>query len=205
MSLRLCKYIQELSKQASIWEQKDINNNVEKSFWGRHQGRIICATPAIIIFYLLKNGFPQDFVAYASSVLSIIIGLFSTAIIFSFDKFWAKKNLDNASSTEKTIDTQSYNYTKQFIFITGYSIILCIIVLGLLSFSSLFSSPMDIVIWDYYFDMSNLNMEKVKNFFLVLFVVSQRIIVLYLILRIMYNILFVISSLVKFMSLRMNR
>jgi hypothetical protein len=149
----------------------------------------------------LKNGFPENFVDYMSNALSILIGLFSTAIIFSFDKFYEKKDLSKASSTEKVIDRQSYNYTKQFVYITGYSIILCAFTLVFLSFSSLFSSLANINIFDYYFDLHG----SIWIAILIPLVLLQRFLILYWLSSIVYNTLFVISSLVKYMTLKMDR
>jgi hypothetical protein len=199
--LRLYSYIKELRKCALELERKDINNQDAISFFAKNQRRIVCAIPSLLLIWCLKNGFPENFVDYMSNALSILIGLFSTAIIFSFDKFYEKKDLTDASSTEKVIDKQSYNYTKQFVYITGYSIILCVFTLVLLSFSSLFSLLANINIFDYYFDLHG----SIWIVILIPLVLLQRFLILYWLSSIVYNTLFVIGSLVKYMTLKMDR
>jgi uncharacterized protein (DUF3820 family) len=199
--LRIYDYIKELRKRTLELERKDINNHVAVSFFAKNQRRILCAIPSLLLLWYLKNGFPENFVDYMSNALSILIGLFSTAIIFSFDKFYEKKDLSKASSTEKVIDKQSYNYTKQFVHITGYSIILCVFALVFLSFSSLFSSLTNINIFDYYFDLHG----SIWISILIPLVLVQRFLILYWLSNIVYNTLFVISSLVKYMTLKMDR
>lgn len=205
MSLRVYKYVVELRRKASELERKDINNNEAKSFLSRSQRQILCAIPSLILLYLLKNGFPSDFVSYISNALSILIGLFSTAIIFSFDKFYKNRDLTTASSNVKLIDIQSYNYTKQFVYITGYSIILCVFTLVFLSFSSLFETIASVNIWEYRVCLSGIDCDSIMNFLLVTLIVLQRFYIIYWMSTIVYNTLFTIGSLVKFMTLKMDR
>lgn len=137
MSLRLNKYLINLRAEAHRFERTDINNYVSKTFWGRNQRRIICLVPSLGLFFLLAEGFTSDFVSYASTALSILIGLFTTAIIFILDKYYPISN-EHPNSQQKLWDKQAFNYTKQFAFITGYNIVLCVYALVLLSFSALF-------------------------------------------------------------------
>jgi hypothetical protein len=198
-------YIKELRKRALEFEQKDINNKKSISFLGKNQRQIICIIPSILLLWFLQNGFSDSFVEYISNALSILIGLFLTAIIFSLDKFYEKKDLKNVSSVEKILDIQAYNYTKQFTYITGYSIILCVFTLVLLSFSSLFASLANIDIRDYCIDFSKISISTIGNGVLVFCVMLQRFFVLYWLSSIVYNTLFVIGSLVKYMTLKMDR
>jgi len=205
MSIRIFNYINQLRNKALELERRDINNKEATSFFGKHQRRIFCIIPSVLLVSFLKAGFPDGFIEYVSSVLAILIGLFSTAIIFSFDKFYEKKDLTTASSIEKLIDTQSYNYTKQFTYITGYSIILCLFSLVLLSFSFLFSDFASVDLRNYKFDIKNVSIDKVRCFFLVFAVVLQRFLIFYWLSSIIYNTLFAIGSLVKYMTLKMDR
>ena len=228
MSLRLSKYIKDLRKEAHRFECTDINNKVSKSFWGQNQRRIICITSSLIIFLFLKEGFNPDFVAYASTAISILIGLFTTTIIFILDKYKPvnrqdtntllllriintlnrseeEEKLPPANSREKLWETQAYNYTKQFAFITGYNIVLCVFTLVLLSFSSLFVDTFNINVWSYEFCWDIINYKTIVTALIVLLVIIQRFFVLYWLASIAYNTLYAVSSMVKYMIVKMDR
>ena len=204
MSLRLSKYLKDLRREAHRFECTDINNNICTSFWGRNQRRFICFIPSLILVWLLDKGFTSDFVAYASSALSILIGLFTTSIIFILDKYQSI-DLEQANSREKLWDTQAYNYTKQFAYITGYSIILCLFTLVFLSFSALFEDFFSIDISLYYLDLKKLDIISLSNFLYIIVVIFQRLMIFYWLASIVYNTLYVISSMVKYMIVKIER
>lgn len=204
MSLRLSKYLKDLRREAHRFECTDINNNICNSFWGRNQRRFICFIPSLILVWLLDKGFTSDFVAYASSALSILIGLFTTSIIFILDKYQSI-DLEQANSREKLWDTQAYNYTKQFAYITGYSIILCLFTLVFLSFSALFEDFFSIDISLYYLDLKKLDIISLSNFLYIIVVIFQRLMIFYWLASIVYNTLYVISSMVKYMIVKIER
>lgn len=202
MSLRLNKYLKDLRREAHRFECTDINNNICTSFWGRNQRRFICFIPSLILVWL--KGFTSDFVAYASSALSILIGLFTTSIIFILDKYQSI-DLEQANSREKLWDTQAYNYTKQFAYITGYSIVLCLFTLVFLSFSALFEDFFSIDISLYYLDLKKLDIISLSNFLCIIVVIFQRLMIFYWLASIVYNTLYVISSMVKYMIVKIER
>ena len=138
MSLKLNKYLRILRKEASRFERTDINNNVDETFRAKYFVKIFFSIVAIILVFLLKNGFGESFVSYVSSVLSILVGLFITALIFSFDKFYEPNNEENPNSRIKLWETQAHNYAKKFAYITSYTIVLSIFTLVLLAVSALF-------------------------------------------------------------------
>jgi hypothetical protein len=204
VSLRLSKYLKDLRKEAHRFERTDINNIVSTSFWGRNQRRIICFIPSLILFFFLDEGFNSDFVAYASTALSILIGLFTTTIIFILDKY-QPIDTQNANSKEKLWDKQAFNYTKQFASITGYNIVLCVFVLVLLSFSALFKDLFIINIFQYNLSLKHIDSEAICNFIVVMFVVIQRLLVLYWLASIVYNTLYAISSMITYMIVKIER
>ncbi|MEN9917785.1 MAG: hypothetical protein RL662_221 [Bacteroidota bacterium] len=230
MPKKLNNYLSDLRTNAKKYGSIDINGEIDNRFLYRHGKTIICAIISIIVIIFLKNGFSTTFIAYAGTILSILIGLFITALIFSFDKFYSseKKNKynvypikkdaskqyiieeeekDNISSTEKLLDIQAYNYTKQFSYITGYNIILCIYVLLLLAISSLFEGSMNINVFKstLILDYKQIELENILLLLLSLFVIIQRFFVLYWILNVMYNTMFVVSSMVNFMTIKIDR
>lgn len=230
MSLRLNDFLFELKSNAKKYEQIDINGNFDTLFLQKHSRKIICFIISVVVVFFLNNGFSSTFVDYAGTILSIFIGLFITALIFSFDKFYSaeKKNISYTvysikdkkeeyvveqnnekrfSSTEKLLDTQAYNYTKQFTYITGYNIVLCVYVLLLLSISCLFEECMSLDISKIYLILGYklIGWENLILFVLVIFVVLQRFLVIYWILSVMYNTVFVVSSMVNFMIIKIDR
>lgn len=204
MSLRLSKYLNDLQNGAHQFERININGKKSTTFWERNQRRIICFIPSILMIFFLKKGFSTDFVAYASTALSILIGLFTTSIIFIFDRYKPIKT-DTANSQEKLWDTQAFNYTKQFAYITGYCIVLCVYALILLSFSALFKELFHTNIYNYHLNLQHVNLESICNLLIVGCVIIQRFFVTYWLVGIVYNTLFAISSMVKFMVVNIER
>jgi hypothetical protein len=204
MSLRLNKYLNDLRKETRRLERIDINGKVATSFFGKYQRAFICVFISAILFVFLKDGFNPDFVAYASSALSILIGLFTTSIIFILDKYQPIQS-ENPTSREKLWDKQAFNYTKQFTYITGYNIVLCVFVIVLLSFSALFKDFFSINIFEYQLDIKQITCDFVCNFSIITIIVIQRFLVLYWLSCIVYNTLYAISSMVKYSIVKIDR
>lgn len=208
MSLRLNKYLKILRKEASRFERTDINNKVDESFRAKYSAKISFAIVSIVLVLLLKNGFSESFVSYVSSVLSILVGLFITALIFSFDKFYEPSNEENPNSRIKLWETQAHNYAKKFAYITSYTIVLSIFTLVLLAVSALFEKPTQLNICSLSFCLEcikNKEINAFKLFAIGVFVIVQRFLVLYWLLKIMYNTLFIVSSMVQYMTTKIDR
>jgi|SRR5690554_1731352 len=204
MSLNLIKYTKLLKKKAIEYEQKDINGKTSVNFKDRYARKLISFGMALTLLFLIKTGFSEVFISYVATILSIFIGLFITALIFSFDKFYVKKNLTKANAQEKVVDIQSFNFSKQFSFVTGYNIILSIATLVLLSINTLFPEISSINIFEYYLNFNNIKINEILNFIQILFVYIQRFLVLYWLTSIVYLTMFIISSMVNYMSLKMD-
>jgi hypothetical protein len=205
MLLELNRYLKLLQKEANCLERTDINGSVHNSFCAKYSLRIIFASLAGILICLLTEGFSESFVSYASTVLSILVGLFITALIFCLDKFYTPQDLQNADSRTKLWDKQAYNYTKKFTFITGYNIVLCIFTLVLLALSALFKEEMSINIFKLESLLQNITWDSVKLFFLACVMIVQRFFVLYWIFKVIYNTLFIVSSMVQYMTIKIDR
>jgi len=205
MSLKLNKYLTDLRNNANRLERIDINGNETKSFFGKYSLRAFFSLISASFVYILNGGFSDMFISYASTVLSILIGLFITAIIFSFDKFYKHIDPEVANSKEKLWDTQAYNYSKQFAFIIGYNIVLCIFAIVILSFSALFKDFFGIELHRYTLCINKINLVTFTRFCKLALVAMQRFFIFYWMLRIMYNTLFVVSSMVKFMTVKIDR
>lgn len=207
MSLKLNKYLRILRKEASRFERTDINNNVDETFRAKYFVKIFFSIVAIIIVFLLKNGFGESFVSYVSSVLSILVGLFITALIFSFDKFYEPNNEENPNSRIKLWETQAHNYAKKFAYITSYTIVLSIFTLVLLAVSALFEKATQLNVFKLSLCVECLknDFNALKLFGIAFFVIVQRFLVLYWLLKIMYNTLFIVSSMVQYMTTKIDR
>lgn len=205
MSKRLNKYLIELRYKAIRFERIDINGKSSDNWFINNQRRIICSLVAIMLTSLLPEGFNEQFISYSSTILSILIGLFITAMIFSFDKFYTKIDREKANANEKLWDTQAYNYSMQFAYITGYNIVLSIFTLAVLSLSVFFDVIMSINVWNYHFEFENISLDTFFNFVGLSLLLLQRFVVLYWIACIMYNTLFLVSSMVQYMTVKIDR
>jgi hypothetical protein len=208
MSLKLNKYLRILRQEASRFERTDINNDVDDSFRAKYTVKILFAFISLTLIFFLHNGFGESFVSYVSSVLSILVGLFITALIFSFDKFYEPSNEENPNSRIKLWETQAHNYAKKFAYITSYTIVLSIFTLVLLAVSALFENETQLNVFEqsFCFDcISYKDLQPVKVFLIGCFVIIQRFLVLYWLLKIMYNTLFIVSSMVQYMTTKIDR
>lgn len=208
MYQELIKYLRILKRKASQFERTNINNIVDESFSAKYLVKIIFIIISAVLVYLLKNGFSDSFVSYVSSVLSILVGLFITALIFSFDKFYEPSNEENLNSRIKLWETQAHNYAKKFAYITSYTIVLSIFTLVILVASALFEKPTQLNVFNLTFCfecIKNKDIEAFKLSGIAFFVIIQRFLVLYWLLKIMYNTLFIVSSMVQYMTTKIDR
>lgn len=205
MLLKLNKYLFELRNKANILERTDINGVVNNSLYIRYGYKFIFLFLSLFILYYSDSGFSETFISYISTVLSIFVGLFITALIFSFDKFYKPININISNSEQKIWEKQSYNYAKQFAFIIGYNIILSIFTILLVLLSTIFNNQFAIHLLDYEFIFSKISFVNILLFFKIIAVLFQRVLVYYWLLKIMYNTLFLVSSMVKFMTIKINR
>lgn len=208
MSLDLKRYLKLLRKEAGRLERTDINNNVDESCSARYLVKTICASISIFLLFTIRNGFSEVFISFVSDTLSIIVGLFITALIFSFDKFYEPTNTENPNSRIKLWDTQAYNYAKKFAYITSYTIVLSIFTLSLLAISALFESGSKLNVFNLNFCFDCISISKPAALVLFIkstFVIFQRFFIIYWLLKIVYNTLFIVSSMVQYMTTKIDR
>jgi len=202
------KDLRELRQQANFLGRSNINGETDNSVTAKYGVRTGFLIVAIILFYWLPGGLNDTFISFASSVLAILVGLFITALVFSFDKFYQPKGLDTASSADKLSDTQGYNYTKKFAYVTGHTIMLCMWTLILLGIALLFPTETKLNIFELSFCKECLKLsvrDPILLFLLATIVTLQRIFIIYFLLRIMYNTAFVVSSMVHYMATKMEK
>lgn len=204
MSLNLTTYLKKLRKNSKELERKDINGKETAGFFSRNMRSIISLTISFSFVFGYGQGFSELFISYVSAILSILIGLFLTVLIFAFDKFYTKVDLNTASSWKVLKSKQGFNFVKQFSYLTGYNIVLSIFTLIILSCSTLFKELMDINIYNYSIDISGVGIDEVLNLLLVAGVIIQRFLIIYWITSITYNTLYVVSSMVEFMVIKIS-
>ncbi|WP_254411720.1 hypothetical protein [Dyadobacter diqingensis] len=236
MLLSLIKYIKTLQYNALYYESIDINGKVDDSKFNKYLVRVIVGIISVSITVCIDKGFGSDFVSYFSSVLSILVGLFITALVFSFDKFYVPKdknlkvykiNFDQFDEDDKEVnlknykialkdvteenakqvlwDTQSFNYSKQFSYVTGYNIVLSIFLILLLALNTLFEDLGNIKLSEYHFVTDNISVTDVKTCLKLIIISAQRFFVLYFIGIVMYKTLFIVSSMVQYNVFKMKQ
>ena len=204
----LIKYLKILNRQANLLARTDINGVEKSDFYSKYLIKITFVLISIGLTLMLKNGFGEIFISYVSSVLSILVGLFITALIFSFDKFYDPTKDENPSSRIKLWEIQAYNYAQKFAYLTSLTIIMSVFTLVVLILSTLFVEDFKLNLFSLEFCWNCRSDNYLENIWLFLFsliVLFQRIFVLYWLLNIMYNTLFIVSSMVQYMTTKMNR
>jgi len=205
MSLKLTKHIATVIKEANKLKKIDANNTPDKSFLSRFLRPFFHVVLTLIALYILEKGFSEKFIDFITSSLSILVGLFITALIFSFDKFYERSQSKNLTSREKLWDTQDFNYSKIYSYVTGYTIIISIFILILIVPNTLELYNMSFNLNKLEFNFKDIDKESVKLFFKAFLLFNQRFLVIYFLLEIVVNTLFVVSSMINHMRAKIER
>ena len=107
----MCKiknsFIHYVFSKARESETLDINNRT-KTFVQRN-GRYLFAYPiTFFVLCTLSEGFSNEFLQLGASILSILIGLFLTALVFALDKFYIPTN-NNLGDYKLDVDENGKN------------------------------------------------------------------------------------------------
>lgn len=208
-------------------ETLDINNR-KRPFIQRN-GRLLLSLPLSFIVQLtLPTGYNNEFLQLGASILAILIGLFLTALVFALDKFYIppKKNKgdyrldltekENTRRIELSVDEmvienaheklwqkQTLYYVQKFNVLVGKCVIVGILALAL------------ICIYVMYFDFFNLNYKdycfvavtfsSILTFLKLLLIIVVRFSICYYMVEMFYNTIRIISSMVNFMSVRIQK
>lgn len=205
MSLKLTKHIATVVKEANKLKNIDVNNTLDKSFFNRFLRPFFHIALTLLALYILEKGFSEKFIEFITSSLSILVGLFITALIFSFDKFYERSQSKNPTSREKLWDAQDFNYSKIYAYVTGYTIIISIFILILIIPNTLELYNMSFNLNELEFDFRDIDRESIKLFFKAFLLFSQRFLVIYYLLEIVVNTLFVVSSMINHMRAKIER
>ena len=209
-------------------EKLDINNK-KKSFL-RRNSRYFFSIPLCLMFVIiLTRGYSNDFLQLSASILSILIGLFITALVFALDKFYIPRinnfgdynveikekeeiknfeisidKITNESANDKLWQKQSLYYVQKFNVLVGKSVIVGVMALALICINVIFFDFFSIDISDYELSME-LNVNTLLNFISLLIVSLVRFIICYYMIEVFYNTINIISSMVNFMSVRIKK
>jgi len=208
-------------------ETLDINNR-RKPFI-RRNGRLLLSYPlSFIVLLTLPAGYNNDFLQLGASILAILIGLFLTALVFALDKFYIpprKKDGDYRVKTtendqtrsieisveeikyenalEKIWQKQSLYYVQQFNVLVGKNVIVGIWALALICAYVMYYNFFSVRLDDYSF--VEITLPSIFLFLKLLLIIAGRFFICYFLIEMFYNTVRIISSMVNFMSIRIQR
>ncbi|MBO5251880.1 MAG: hypothetical protein J6B31_07820 [Bacteroidaceae bacterium] len=220
-------FIQYVYSKARESETLDINNR-RKPFIQRN-GRFLIAYPfTVFVLCTLLKGYSNDFLQLSSSILSILIGLFLTALVFALDKFYVphKNNIGDykldvneneeirnieisidkiefENAQERLWQKQSLYYVQKFNVLVGKSVIVGVWALALICLNVMYLDFFSINFSDYTF--VPITFQSFLTFFQLLIVGFVRFFICYYMVEVFYNTIRIISSMVNFMSVRIKR
>ena len=208
-------------------ETLDINNR-RKPFI-RRNGRLLLSYPlSFIVLISLPAGYNNDFLQLGASILAILIGLFLTALVFALDKFYIppkKKDGDYRLETTENDQTrsieisveeivyenaqerlwqkQSLYYVQQFNVLVGKNVIVGIWALALICTYVMYYNFFSVRLDDYSF--VEITLPSIFLFLKLLLIIAGRFFICYFLIEMFYNTVRIISSMVNFMSIRIQR
>ena len=191
--------------------------------------RLLLSYPlSFIVLLTLPEGYNNDFLQLGASILAILIGLFLTALVFALDKFYIpskKKNGDfkldlkennqtrnlelsineivYENAREKLWQKQSFYYVQKFNVLVGKSVIVGIWALVMICVYVMFFRFFATNIWDFTF--VTITISSIMTFLKLLLISAVRFLISYYMIEMFYNTIRIISSMVNFMSIRVQR
>ena len=191
--------------------------------------RLLLSYPlSFIVLLTLPEGYNNDFLQLGASILAILIGLFLTALVFALDKFYIpskKKNGDfkldlkennqtrnfelsineivYENAREKLWQKQSFYYVQKFNVLVGKSVIVGIWALVMICLYVMFFRFFATNIWDFTF--VTITFSSIMMFLKLLLITAVRFLICYYMIEMFYNTIRIISSMVNFMSIRVQR
>lgn len=205
-------YVYGEARQSEI---KDINGNI-KSCFSKNFRIILGIIISTGLLMLVPSGYDDSFLQLVTTIVSIFIGLFLTALVFALDKFYKPNqckigdyNLEilhedqlskyelsldeikHLNALERKFQKQSYRYLKQFVVLIGKCVVVSIWTLALVCLYVIFVDYFRIDIYEYI---------CMKNWYIrIPIIVIVRFLISYYIVEIFYHTIRIISSMVNFM------
>lgn len=211
-------YVYGEARQSEI---KDINGNIKSPF-SRNCRIILGIIISICLLVLVPSGYDDSFLQLVTTIVSIFIGLFLTALVFALDKFYKPNHCkigdynleilhkDQLSKYELSLDEikhlnaqenyfqkQSYRYLKQFVVLIGKCVIVSVWTLVLVCLYILLVDYFRIDIYEYI---------CMKNWYIrIPIIVIVRFLISYYMVEIFYHTIRIISSMVNFMMAKFEK
>lgn len=211
-------YIYGEARQSEI---KDINGNI-KSFLSKNCRIILGIIISTGLLLLVPSGYDDSFLQLVTTIVSIFIGLFLTALVFALDKFYKPNHckigdynleilhknqlskyelsldeIKHLNAQEKNFQKQSYRYLKQFVVLIGKCVIVSVWTLVLVCLYVIFVDYFRIDIYEYI---------CMKNWYIrIPIIVIVRFLISYYMIEIFYNTIRIISSMVNFMMAKFEK
>ena len=220
-------FIRFVYSKARESEMLDINNR-RKPFIRRNGRLLLSYLLSFIVLLTLPAGYNNDFLQLGASILAILIGLFLTALVFALDKFYIpprKKDGDYRVKTtennhtrsieisveeikyenalEKLWQKQSLYYVQQFNVLVGKNVIVGIWALALICTYVMYYNFFSVRLDDYAF--VEITLPSIFLFLKLLLIIAARFFICYFLIEMFYNTVRIISSMVNFMSIRIQR
>lgn len=233
MSNGLNKYIKELYIHIIKYECKDLNGRtIQTKQLYIFKRVILFIFVGFISILLLPNGFPPEFINIYANILAILVGLLTATMLFGFESLHKQNNqlgglyeisINNVSneqeqkyriynevktyesSKEQIANIQNMNYNLQYVYFTGYNIVLCTITLFILLISILIRANNYNPFLTEFIPFHEIRLIHIWNFILGIFSIFQRIIILYIMVLIMKYTLYATYSLVQVMTVKMRK
>lgn len=208
-------------------ETLDINNR-RKPFIRRNGRLLLSYLLSFIVLLTLPAGYNNDFLQLGASILAILIGLFLTALVFALDKFYIppkKKDGDYRLETTENEHTrsieisveeilyenaqgklwqkQSLYYVQKFNVLVGKNVIVGIWALALICTYVMYYNFFSVNLEDYSF--VTITLPSILLFLKLLLIIAARFFICYFLIEMFYNTVRIISSMVNFMSIRIQR
>lgn len=218
-------FISYVFSEARKSETLDINNK-KKPFIQRN-GRFLIALP-LSTFIVFTNSYNDTFLQLAASILSILIGLFITSLVFAMDKFYTPlknkkedykldvvekelvRNLEISidkyvfeNSHEKLWQKQSLYYVQKFNVLVGKSVIVGVWTLALICLNVMYYDFFHINFYNY--SIVSLDLYSLLIFLKLFFISIFRFLICYYMIEIFYNTIEIISSMVNFMAIKIKK
>ena len=218
------KYIYSKARES---ETLDINN--KRKHFVQRNGRYLFSCPlTIFILCTLLEGYSNDFLQLSASILSILIGLFITALVFALDKFYIPhKNkigdykldisenenireidisidkIEFENAQEKLWQKQSLYYVQKFNVLVGKSVIVGVWALLLICLNVMYIDFFNLNLFNYTF--VPISIQSTLLFIKLLFVIAVRFFICYYMIEVFYNTIQIISSMINFMAVKIKK
>lgn len=212
MSFKKIKNLKDLIKDAQQYQYADIADTEEqikekkpKAYFTTTQWIILVF--AVLVNFVLREGYHTDFCGYVISGLSLFVGIFFTFIIALYDKFnnvdFSKYHYSN-NIENYPLGIRLKNYYKKTTVLSIYLILLSIVCILLLSCTLLFESTLN-----QHFELisvfTNIGHETLPNTLKAIGIVAYRSLCFYFLIDFVLITVYLLSSIYDYIISEYNK